>query len=181
MDVDLSTSLDHIDNLVHPILTGVSDIAIGSRLMKSSATTRSFKREFISRTYNALLHMYSGAQFSDAQCGFKAIRANTFHALVPQLYDNEWFFDTEMLLLAQYRGYRLTQVPVHWVEDQSSSVHITDTILKDLKGMHRMRRTRKKYTCDRTYLPHLKQQVDALETQRDSSLRGSLVPIALLA
>ena len=175
MDVDLSTGLEHIDALVSPLLRGTADLAIGSRLMKESQTTRSVKREFISRTYNTLLRSYSGALFSDAQCGFKAIRADAFQSMYAQLLDNEWFFDTEMLLLAQYKGLRLNEVPVRWVEDEQTSVHIADTVFKDLRGMMRMRRT-----LGRGFKGSLQTRARALETNRDPLFRGSLVPVQLL-
>ncbi|TCD53828.1 glycosyltransferase [Alloscardovia theropitheci] len=175
MDVDLSTGLEHINDLVIPLRDGYSDIAIGSRLMKNSQTTRSAKREFISRTYNKLLKLYSGALFSDAQCGFKAIRADVFMSMYEQLQDDEWFFDTEMLLVAQYRGYRLNQIPVRWIEDEHTSVHIVDTIIKDLRGMIRV-----KHCLGRGFTGMLKTRARSIEKNREPIFRGSLMPIHLL-
>ncbi|WP_018142521.1 dolichyl-phosphate beta-glucosyltransferase [Alloscardovia criceti] len=175
MDADLSTGLEHIDDLVKPLLLDQAQLAIGSRLLKQSQTTRSLKREFISRTYNALLRTYSGALFSDAQCGFKAIRADAFNAMYEELEDNEWFFDTELLLLAQFRGYRLNQIPVRWIEDTQSSVHITDTVMKDLKGMWRMHKS-----IGRGMQGILQTRARVMENRREPIFRGSLVPINLL-
>lgn len=173
MDVDLSTGLEHIDSLVGPLLASEADLAIGSRLRPDSATTRSAKREFISRTYNLLLRTYSGARFSDAQCGFKAIRADAFRTLLPALEDNEWFFDTELLLLAQAHGFRLHEVGVRWVEDPQTSVHILDTVMKDLRGMRRVKRLL-------SQVNYPSSSIRSVERRRDPILRGSLVPIQLL-
>ncbi|MET7331752.1 dolichyl-phosphate beta-glucosyltransferase [Nonomuraea sp. NPDC005650] len=116
MDVDLSTDLDAFFPLVAPLLSGHSDLAIGSRLSRSSNVTRGPKRELISRAYNLLLRSLMGARFSDAQCGFKAARTQVAQALLPVVEDQEWFFDTELLLLAESRGLRIHEVPVDWVD-----------------------------------------------------------------
>ncbi|MDU3532187.1 dolichyl-phosphate beta-glucosyltransferase [Alloscardovia omnicolens] len=175
MDADLSTSLEHIDDLVLPLLHHEADLAIGSRLMKESKTARSFLRDIISRCYNFLLRSYSGANFSDAQCGFKAVRADVFRALAPSIQDNEWFFDTELLLLAQNRGLQLNQIPVYWVEDPNSSVHIIDTARKDIQGMIRMR---SRY--GRGTIGALQKRAVRMESLRAPVFRGSLVPVRLL-
>jgi putative flippase GtrA len=140
MDVDLSTSLDAFLPLVAPLLTGHSDLAIGSRLSRGSAVVRGRKREFISRGYNLLLHTALAARFSDAQCGFKAGRTEVVRALLPAVEDNAWFFDTELLLLAERNGLRIHEVPVDWVDDPDSRVDIGQTIRDDLRGMLRVAR-----------------------------------------
>lgn len=141
MDVDLSTSLANLDDLILPLLGNQADLAIGSRLLPQSRIRRSIKREFISRSYNLLLRTYCRARFHDAQCGFKALRLETARKLLPLIQDDAWFFDTELLLLAQYQGLRLREIPVRWVEDAGSTVDIFDTAVKDLQGMARTRRT----------------------------------------
>jgi glycosyltransferase involved in cell wall biosynthesis len=140
MDVDLSTSLDHFMPLVGPLLAGESDVAIGSRLLPTSNTRRQWKREIMSRTYNALIHLGFSAGFSDAQCGFKAITKAAAQRLLPQVEDTSWFFDTELLLLAAHHGFRIHEVPVHWIEDLDSRVNVRKTVAEDLKGLWRMRR-----------------------------------------
>ena len=117
---------------------GHSDVAIGTRLHAASRVQRSAKREFISRSYNHLLRWVLRARFSDAQCGFKAIRADVALGLLPDVRDEEWFFDTELLVLAQRRGLRIHEVPVDWVEDSDSRVQITGTALADLRGVARL-------------------------------------------
>jgi putative flippase GtrA len=138
MDVDLSTGLDAFLPLVAPLLSGHSDLAIGSRLHRGSAVVRGPKREFISRTYNFLLRTTMAAKFTDAQCGFKAARAEVVKPLLTAVEDEAWFFDTELLLLAERTGLRIHEVPVDWVDDPDSRVDIVRTVLDDLRGMARV-------------------------------------------
>ncbi|GAA2823332.1 bifunctional glycosyltransferase family 2/GtrA family protein [Kitasatospora paracochleata] len=152
MDVDLSTGLEAFLPLVAPLLSGHSDLAIGSRLHRGSAVVRGPKREFISRTYNLLLRATLAAKFSDAQCGFKAGRTEVVKQLLDQVEDNAWFFDTELLLLAERSGLRIHEVPVDWVDDPDSRVDIVRTALDDLRGMARVAR-RSLSGADRLDLP----------------------------
>ncbi|MFE2232599.1 glycosyltransferase [Streptomyces sp. NPDC059442] len=140
MDVDLSTDLNALLPLVAPLISGHSDLAIGSRLARSSRVVRGPKREFISRAYNLILRGSLAARFSDAQCGFKAIRREVAERLLPMVEDTGWFFDTEMLVLAERAGLRIHEVPVDWVDDPDSSVHIVRTASEDLKGVWRVGR-----------------------------------------
>ncbi|MFN3600988.1 MAG: glycosyltransferase [Dietzia sp.] len=140
MDVDLSTDLNALLPLVAPLVSGHSDLAIGSRLTKSARVVRGPKREFISRGYNLLLRTTMGASFSDAQCGFKAIRSEVARRLLPMVDDTGWFFDTEMLVIAQRAGLRIAEVPVDWVDDPSSKVDIVKTATEDVKGCWRVGR-----------------------------------------
>jgi glycosyltransferase involved in cell wall biosynthesis len=142
MDVDLSTNLWSFLPLVAPLATGQSDVAIGSRLLRGAMVTRQWKRELISRCYNVLIKALFGNGFSDAQCGFKAVKRSVAQELLPQIEDGEWFFDTELLLLAEERGYRLSEVPVDWVEDLDSRVDIASTALDDVEGLLRVRAQR---------------------------------------
>lgn len=139
MDVDLSTDLKALLPLVAPIVSGHSDLATGSRLARGSRTKRGPKREFISRSYMLILRLLLGAGFTDAQCGFKAVRASVARELVNIVEDNTWFFDTELLILAQRRGLRLHEVPVDWTDDPDSRVAIVRTAIDDLKGVWRLR------------------------------------------
>jgi glycosyltransferase involved in cell wall biosynthesis len=143
MDVDLSTDLAALAPLVAPLTCGEADLAIGSRLCPGTRVTRSFKRETLSRGYNLLLWLAFRRRFSDAQCGFKAITREAAHALLPRVEDNEWFFDTELLLLAEEDGRRIVEVPVTWIEDPDSRVHIGATVRQDLTGIARVRRQRR--------------------------------------
>jgi glycosyltransferase involved in cell wall biosynthesis len=138
MDVDLSTDLNALLPLVAPLLSGHSDLAIGTRLARGSRVIRGPKRELISRSYNVLLRTLMGARFSDAQCGFKAIRRDQAQALLPLTQDTGWFFDTELLVLAERAGLRIHEVPVDWIDDLDSRVDIIGTALADLRGMARL-------------------------------------------
>ncbi|MFG2503230.1 glycosyltransferase [Streptomyces sp. NPDC048441] len=140
MDVDLSTDLNALLPLVAPLISGHSDLAIGSRLSRGSRVVRGTKREFISRTYNLILRGSLAARFSDAQCGFKAIRRDVAERLLPMVEDTGWFFDTELLVLAERAGLRIHEVPVDWVDDPDSTVHIARTAADDLKGVWRVGR-----------------------------------------
>ncbi|MFF2849890.1 glycosyltransferase [Streptomyces sp. NPDC058001] len=140
MDVDLSTDLNALLPLVAPLISGHSDLAIGSRLARSSRVVRGPKREFISRAYNLILRGSLAARFSDAQCGFKAIRREVAQVLLPLVEDTGWFFDTEMLVLAERAGLRIHEVPVDWVDDPNSTVHLVKTASDDLKGVWRVGR-----------------------------------------
>jgi len=140
MDVDLSTDLDALLPLVAPLLSGHSDVAIGTRLARSARVHRGAKREVISRCYNLVLHAALTTRFSDAQCGFKALRADRAEVLLPLVEDDAWFFDTELLVLAERSGLRIHEVPVDWVDDPDSRVDILHTAVEDLRGVVRVGR-----------------------------------------
>ena len=135
MDVDLSTDLAALAPLVAPLISGHSDLAIGTRLGRGARVVRGPKREIISRCYNLILKSTLAARFSDAQCGFKAIRADVAERLLPHVADTGWFFDTELLVLAERSGLRIHEVPVDWVDDPDSRVDIVATATADLKGI----------------------------------------------
>ena len=140
MDVDLSTDLVHLLALVDPIAAGEVDLSYGTRLHRDSQTNRGFKREFISRSYVFILRTVAGLRVSDAQCGFKAMSREAARALIPLVRDNAWFFDSELLLVAQKNGYRLREVPVRWEEDTDTRVKIVKTATDDLRGIWRLKR-----------------------------------------
>src|SRR4051795_13187564 len=138
MDVDLSTDLRGVLPLVAPLISGHSDLAIGTRLARSARVQRGPKREFISRSYNLILRTLLRAHFSDAQCGFKAVRTDVARRLLPTVVDEGWFFDTELLVLAQRDGLRIHEVPVDWTDDPDSRVDIVRTALGALRGVARL-------------------------------------------
>ncbi|OBK76018.1 sugar translocase [Mycobacterium sp. 1274761.0] len=140
MDVDLSTDLAALAPLVAPLISGHSDIAIGTRLGRGARVVRGPKREIISRCYNLILKSTLATGFSDAQCGFKAVRADVAQRLLPHIADTSWFFDTELLVLAERTGLRIHEVPVDWVDDPDSRVDIVATATADLKGIARLLR-----------------------------------------
>ena len=138
MDVDLSTDLNALLPLLAPLVSGHSDVAIGTRLARGARVIRGPRREVISRCYNLLLHATLGTGFSDAQCGFKALRADAAAALLPLTTDTGWFFDTELLVLAERAGLRIHEVPVDWIDDPGSRVKVIPTALADVRGIVRM-------------------------------------------
>lgn len=164
MDVDLSTDLDALAPLVAPLMSGHSDVAIGSRLAHGARVVRGAKREFISRSYNLILRTTLSAGFTDAQCGFKAIRSDVAAELLPLVEDDTWFFDTELLVLAERAGLRIHEVPVDWYDDPDSRVHIASTAKDDLRGVWRMRRTKRA-------------SAEQLKRLRDSMGRGGILDL----
>ncbi len=140
MDVDLSTDLAALLPLIVPLVSGHSDLAIGTRLHRGSRVVRGAKRELISRSYNLMLRHALSTRFSDATCGFKAIRREVAAHLLPFVEDNGWFFDTELLVLAERSGLRIHEVPVDWVDDPDSRVHIVSTAMADIRGIARLAR-----------------------------------------
>jgi glycosyltransferase involved in cell wall biosynthesis len=139
-DVDLSTELEAFPRLFRALIQESYDLAIGSRLAKTSQTTRSFKRELISRAYNQILRWSLRVGFSDAQTGFKAITREVADRVLPLVKDESWFLDTELLVLSEHLGYRIADIPVRWIEDDDSRVKIVRTAWEDLKGVARLRR-----------------------------------------
>ena len=140
MDADLSTDLKHVPELVSAIADEGHSLAIGSRLMgDSDVVNRTLKREITSRGYSALFRTMFFTKFKDAQCGFKAISADAANTLVPLVKDNAWFFDTELLLIAQKNGYSIKEIPVRWIDDPDSRVKIISTAWEDIKGLLRLR------------------------------------------
>jgi glycosyltransferase involved in cell wall biosynthesis len=137
MDADLSTDLEALPKLLAALAGGMGDIAIGSRFAKGAKVDRSLTREITSRGYRALVRLLLGLRASDAQCGFKGVRREAFAQLAPKLLDNNWFFDTELLLHAERNGMRVVEVPVSWVEDRvkgrKSTVRLMRTILDNIK------------------------------------------------
>ena len=138
MDADLSTDLVHFPQLIQALELG-SHIAIGSRLSRESQVNRGFKREFISRGYNLLINSMFFTGLPDAQCGFKALTRSTASAIVPHIKNNNWFFDTELLIIAAKRGFNITSVPVKWIDDPNSTVNVINTAKEDIKGLVRLR------------------------------------------
>lgn len=140
MDVDLSTDIEHLPDLVGRVVSGGCDVAIGSRRAKGSQTKRSFKREFTSRAYIALIRLtFPRLKITDAQCGFKALSRRVVDELVPKIENRMWFFDTELLILAHQAGMRICELPVRWHEDPDTKVKIVSTAIEDIRGLARMR------------------------------------------
>ncbi|MEC3979088.1 glycosyltransferase [Amycolatopsis sp. H20-H5] len=184
MDVDLSTGLDALLPLVAPLANGHSDLAIGSRLAPGARTLRGPKREFISRTYNSLIRLTHGARFSDAQCGFKAARADVIRPLLKAVRDDAWFFDTELLLLAEHNGLRVHEVPVDWIEDTDSRVDVVSTARDDLRGLLRVARAKASGAARVDDLPQRPQpraiHPDAVLGRREGGLSWQVLSFAVI-
>jgi glycosyltransferase involved in cell wall biosynthesis len=184
MDVDLSTGLDALLPLVAPLVNGHSDIAIGSRLAPGARTLRGPKREFISRTYNALIRATHGARFSDAQCGFKAARTDVIRPLLEYVKDEAWFFDTELLLLAEHNGLRVHEVPVDWIEDTDSRVDVAGTARDDILGLIRVARAKASGAARATGLPRRPEphaiHPDAVLGRREGALSWEVLSFAVI-
>jgi len=144
MDVDLSTGLEHLPTLIAMVAEDGCDVAIGSRLARGSNTKRSLKREITSRGYVVLIRAtFPRLRISDAQCGFKALSRRVVNEIVPRVENRMWFFDTELLILAHRNGFRICELPVRWVEDSDTKVKIVKTAMEDIRGLLRMRFSRK--------------------------------------
>lgn len=141
-DLDLSTDLLHLPEILQPLADGEAEIAIGSRLLCGSQVSRGYRREILSRGFNLLARWMTGSAVRDHQCGFKALCQRTARTLIPQIHDDGWFFDTELLFLAQQSGNRILEVPVRWTDHPDSRVRILRTVAEDLRGLMRLRRSR---------------------------------------
>ncbi|HWR48962.1 MAG TPA: bifunctional glycosyltransferase family 2/GtrA family protein [Pseudonocardiaceae bacterium] len=184
MDVDLSTSLDALLPLVVPLVNGHSDIAIGSRLAPGARTVRSPRREVISRCYNTMIRLTHGARFSDTQCGFKAARTDVVRPLLAHVRDDGWFFDTELLLLAEHNGLRVHEVPVDWVEDLDSRVQVLATAVADIRGLVRVARAKVTGAARVPDLPRRPEprsaHPDAVLATHEGGLRWQLLTFGLI-
>lgn len=138
MDIDLSTGLDALIRAMD-LLNAGADIVVGNRLAKNSNTTRCFKREFISQSYNIVIKIALGTHFQDAHCGFKTGRRDVVQKILPYIVDNEWFFDTEFLFYGERLGHKIVEIPVTWVEDPDTKAKIFKDAYDDLRGLYRLR------------------------------------------
>lgn len=152
-DVDLSTDLVHLRPLIDAIVVEGYDVATGSRLLPGSKIKRGFKRDVISRLYNLFVKVVLGTTFSDAQCGFKALSRRAIDEVLPQVKDQAWFLDTELLVLAEKQGYRIKDIPVQWIDDDDSRVKIISTAWEDVKGVFRVRKALKALKARRAPTP----------------------------
>lgn len=140
MDVDLSTSLSHIVDLTNSIIFDGFDCSIGSRLMiDSKVSGRSIFRTFLSKSYVLLIKLLFRSKLSDFQCGFKALRSEVAAQLLPLVEDNFFFFDTELLLIAEMNRIKIKQIAVKWDDDPDSRVDVPKTVYQDLCGLLRLR------------------------------------------
>lgn len=149
LDADLATNLEALPHLINTIKEGY-DIAIGSRLLKNSQVRRSLLRTITSRAYNFILRKYLGVGFKDAQCGFKAVNQKVVKEILPKVKDNDWFFDTEMLVLAEIEGYKIKEIPVEWNEKRGATRKSkVNLILVSLNYLKSILNLKKRFNYDR--------------------------------
>lgn len=149
MDLDLSTDLIHLPKLLWVLQNGY-DVAIGSRLARGARVEgRTFLRELTSRVLNFFfIQFFFHTHFTDAQCGFKGVTRRIVENIIPKVKDNEWFFDGELLIIAEKSGYKIYEEPVHWVDNPGSTVRLISTIWGDIMSMKRLFLTRPWETKD---------------------------------
>ena len=140
MDADLSTDLKHISEIIEPIIKNETQICCGSRWLRNSDVKRDFIRGILSWFYNLILRTMLGLKISDAQCGFKSIRTDVAKKIIPLIEDNNWFFDSELLIIAQKNNFEIKEIPVKWTDNVQTTVTVTKTIIEFLKGVNRMRK-----------------------------------------
>jgi uncharacterized protein (TIRG00374 family) len=131
IDVDLATDMKHMEKLIRAVSIEGYDFATGSRIMPESDAKRPFKREFASRGYNYLVRFFLRSKLYDHQCGFKAFRREALFDILDEIKNLHWFWDTELLVRAQHKGYLILEFPVFWRHGGSSKVNL----VKDVKGM----------------------------------------------
>ena len=138
MDVDLSTDLKHLPPLVRSLLRGY-DIAVGSRNTHGSRVYgRNPLRTITSKGYILIIKSLFWVHFTDAQCGFKAVTRTVVTELLSRIEDNEWFFDSELLIVGEKSRFRIYEEPVSWIDNPGSTVRVLKTAWGDLKGLWRL-------------------------------------------
>ena len=144
MDVDLSSDINAIKDMVDHIRDRKSDLSIGSRLLPTSKVVgRKLLREITSRGYVFIIKTFASTKISDFQCGFKALSKELALKIVPEVEDNTWYFDTELVLLTEKSGYKIYECPIRWVDDPGSSVNVLKTAVDDIKGLYRTLKQKK--------------------------------------
>jgi glycosyltransferase AglD len=124
MDVDLATDLIHLKELINSISIEGYDFAIGSRMIPGSDAKRSLKRDVASKGFKFLVRTVLNSNIYDHQCGFKAFKRESIFNLLDKVQDKRWFWDTELLVLAQYYGYKVKEFPVTWREGSVSKLNL---------------------------------------------------------
>ena len=143
VDADLSSGLESFLPLIAPLASGYADLAAGSRLLGGATVTRGWRQRLISYGYNLLLKALFATGFTDARCGFKAMRGEVVRELLPFVEDDDRFFDTELLLLAEEKGHRISEVPVDWrqgrTDNPKNHSNIDKSVVEELRGLFRVR------------------------------------------
>ena len=140
MDADLSADLKHITEIIEPIIKNEAQICCGSRKMQDSSVKTTLMRGVLSWLYNLTLRTTLGLKIADSQCGFKSIRTDAAKKIIPLVESNGWFFDSELLVIAQKNGFKIKAVPVKWIDDVQTTVIVPKIVTEFLKGIKRMRK-----------------------------------------
>lgn len=143
MDLDLATDLEHIPEALAAIEQG-ADLVYGSRLHERAIVVgRTLKRELVSRCFNFIVRNYLGVAISDAMCGFEFLRRPLYPTLAAAGAVNDgWFFSAEVLIVAEWKGLKLVELPVNWTDSSTSKVRILPLSLEYLKAMRVLRARR---------------------------------------
>lgn len=140
MDADLATGLEALPRLISSVKNGAV-VATGNRFHRNSVVGRGIKRTTLSKGYNLLARFIVGTRIPDLQCGFKAISRRAKSELLPQVQNNTWFFDSELLVLAEKLRHPVAQIPVRWKDsERSSRVNIANTAADYIKNLFALRK-----------------------------------------
>lgn len=142
MDADLATDLKALLPLVSALASENYDLAIGSRNLKKSKIQRSLLRRFFSFGYGVLAKLILGTKISDSTCGFKAVSQKVVQAIMPLVKNQTWFFDSELVFLAEKKGFKIKEIPVNWAEpskENKSKVNVFKVSGQYLKELLRLR------------------------------------------
>lgn len=142
MDLDLATDLSHFSEAFGVLAEDRADLVYATRLHpRAKVIGRTLKREISSRVFNQLLRTYLGVGFSDGMCGFKFLKREILPELMAHGAENDgWFFSTELLTVAEWRGFHLHELPVTWTDDAASSkVKVLPLAMRYLRDMRQLK------------------------------------------
>ncbi|MCX6745528.1 MAG: glycosyltransferase [Candidatus Parcubacteria bacterium] len=142
MDADLATDLSALLPLISALAKENYDLAIGSRNLKDSKIQRSLWRRFFSFGYGLLAKLILGTKISDSTCGFKAVNKKVVQEIMPLVKNQTWFFDSELVFLAEKKGFKIKEIPVCWAEPRKldkSKVNVLKVSSQYLKELLRLR------------------------------------------
>lgn len=144
IDVDLATDMSHLKELIESVSIEGYDFATGSRMMPQSNVKRPLKRDMASKGYNFLVRTFLHSKLHDHQCGFKAFKKAPFFDLIDMVQDKHWFWDTELMVLAQYRGFKVKEFPVVWKHGGATKVNLKKDVLGMGSQIFRLRKSLKR-------------------------------------
>ncbi|MBD3359736.1 MAG: glycosyltransferase [Candidatus Buchananbacteria bacterium] len=134
-DIDLATDIFAFKKLFNSIINGSANIAIGARYIKGSQTKRTLNRLIYSKVYIFLVRLFFPTKIKDFQCGFKAVDKKTVSEILPLVKDKEWFFDTELLLIAEKNDFKIKEIAVQWKENPETKVKFIRTIYDYIENL----------------------------------------------